>query len=81
LSARQWYGSPRVCRELRQAEKEIVSKTAFTKSKLPAADYVVNAYTSILISSVTESYNHFETKYKKTRKVLEELKNINCNME
>jgi DNA repair photolyase len=105
--------------------KEIVSKTALTKSKLPAADYVVNAYTgcthkciycyaefmkrftnhteewgefidikifdeiripksientSVFISSVTDPYNHFETKYKKTRQVLEKLKNLNCSI-
>ena len=105
--------------------KEIESKTALTKSKLPSADYVVNAYTgcthkciycyaefmkrftnhneewgefidiktfdrinipkdienkSIFISSVTDPYNHFEIKYKKTENVLEELKKVNCNI-
>jgi DNA repair photolyase len=106
--------------------KETVAKTAITKSKLPTADYVVNAYTgcphkciycyaefmkrftnhneewgefidikifdkikvpkdienkNIFISSVTDPYNQFEVKYKKTRQVLEELKNINCSIE
>jgi DNA repair photolyase len=105
--------------------KEIPAKTVLTKSKLPTADYVVNAYTgcthkciycyaefmkrftnhneewgefmdiklfdkiripraiehkNIVISSVTDPYNHYEMKYKKTRQVLEELKNANCNI-
>lgn len=105
--------------------KEISSKTVFTKSKLPAADYVINSYTgcthkciycyaefmkrfsnhteewgefidikifdkiriprgienkSVLISSVTDPYNHFEIKYKKTRDILEEIKNLNCKI-
>jgi DNA repair photolyase len=103
--------------------RKIVSKEAIVKSKLPAADYVVNAYTGcthkciycyaefmkrftnhiekwgefidikcfekikipkdienkyIFISSVTDPYNHFEIKYKKTEQILEELKKINC---
>jgi DNA repair photolyase len=105
--------------------REIPVKTVLTKSKLPTADYVVNAYTgcthkciycyaefmkrftnhneawgefidiklfdkiriprtienkNIVISSVTDPYNHYEMKYKKTRQVLEELKNTNCNI-
>jgi DNA repair photolyase len=105
--------------------KEISSKAVFTKSKLPAADYVINPYTgcthkcvycyaefmkrfsnhteewgefidiklynkiripkgientSVLISSVTDPYNHFERKYKKTRHILEEIKNLNCKI-
>lgn len=105
--------------------KEIQAKTALTKSKLPAADYVVNAYTgcthkciycyaefmkrftnhneewgnfidiktfektnipkdihnkNILLSSVTDPYNHFEIKYKKTRQILEKLINADCHI-
>jgi DNA repair photolyase len=105
--------------------KEIVSKTALTKSKLPAADYVANAYTgcthkciycyaefmkrftnhtedwgdfidvkifdkinipkdiehkSVLLSSVTDPYNHFEIKYKKTKEILEKLVDVNCHV-
>ncbi|MDR0551189.1 MAG: radical SAM protein [Spirochaetaceae bacterium] len=104
--------------------KEIISKNAITKSKLPVADYVVNAYIgcphkciycyaefmrrftnhyeewgdfidikifdkikipkdienkSITISSVTDPYNNYEIKYKKTRQVLEALKDTGCN--
>lgn len=105
--------------------KEVQAKEAITKSKLPSADYVVNAYTGcthkcvycyaefmkrfsnhnedwgefidiknfdkikipkdiegkyIFISSVTDPYNHYEIKHEKTKQVLEELKNINCNV-
>ncbi|MDR2909747.1 MAG: radical SAM protein [Bacteroidales bacterium] len=105
--------------------KEIVSKTALTKSKLPVADYVVNAYTgcihkciycyaefmkrftnhteewgefidikvfdkinipknientSVLLSSVTDPYNHFEVKHKKTRQILENLLGTGCRV-
>lgn len=105
--------------------KEIAAKEIITKSKLPSADYVVNAYTGcthkciycyaefmkrftnhdeewgefidiktfdkikipkdienkyIFISSVTDPYNHYEIKHEKTKQVLEELKNINCNV-
>jgi DNA repair photolyase len=105
--------------------REIVSKEAIVKSKLPAADYVANAYIGcthkciycyadfmkrftnhnekwgefidikcfkkikipkniddkyVFISSVTDPYNHFEIKYKKTKQILEELKNVNCRI-
>jgi len=104
---------------------EIVSKEAIVKSKLPADDYVVNAYIGcthkciycyaefmkrftnhnekwgefidikcfdkiripkdienkyIFISSVTDPYNHFELKYRKTKEVLMELKDIKCHI-
>lgn len=35
---------------------------------------------NIFISSVTDPYNHFEKKYEKTRKALEVLKDINCEI-
>lgn len=105
--------------------KEVFSKAAIVKSKLPSADYVVNAYTGcthkcvycyaefmkrftnhredwgdfidvkifdtvklprniegkyIFISSVTDPYNHFEMKYRKTREILEVLKNVPCHV-
>ncbi|MDR2732290.1 MAG: radical SAM protein, partial [Fibromonadaceae bacterium] len=105
--------------------REIEAVKALTKSKLPEADYVINAYigcthkcvycyaeymkkftnhsedwgefvdvkvfdkiripndiegTYVLISSVTDPYNHCEMKYEKTKQILEELKNEKCTI-
>ena len=35
---------------------------------------------TIFLSSVTDCYNQLEEKYKKTRRILKELINVNCNL-